>query len=273
MLDGIGTAAVRVAGSIVLDRDTGGSIERELDNRLAGEQWTFENYVGEDVTLTVESVTVRPKYSPQPEGGGIAQVEANNLFTSLEENRSKPNRIEQLQAIIHQQWISVVRLDIDEDNAKRIRPPGVSLYYLTTMTGLRSSVPNQGTSENISGIPGIRVANTREVQPDRLEMKVFHDGSVGDYRQRISGAIDILKHMQNNMDEFVSWYLMELHHSNKIDSEDEFTWDDPERVSKLCKYLYGFVPDLDTLADELEDINEQLINEDCDSFINNGQDE
>lgn len=262
MLDGIGAAVIRIGGLVVLNRDTGDAIEKELNERLAGEQWTIENYADEEVTLTVESITVRAKYSPQNEGRGIQQVEGENFFTDLENDRSAPTRLERVQAIVRNEWVSVVRLDIDGNDATCIRPPGLNLHYLSARTAMGTMTPDEDIPDSISEVPGMRVANTRAIQPDRLEMKIMYSGSVGAYRQAISGAIDVVTYIQAHMERYATWYLMELHHTSKMDSDDEFEWTDPERVAKVSEYLYGFVPNLDALAEELEDINDQLASND-----------
>jgi len=107
-------------------------------------------------------------------------------------------------------------------------------------------------------------------------MKIMYNGSVGAYRQAISGAIDVVTHIQTYMDRYATWYLMELHHASKMDSDDEFEWTDPKRVAKVSEYLYGFIPNLDALAEELEEINDQLasnreVSSDADSHGSPGE--
>lgn len=242
---------------ILRNQRTRHDIERELNDQLSGREWSLTSYEGQDTTLRIESVTVRAKYFPREEGRGVEQVEGDNFFTKLENKRSNNTFRENLHAIIKNRWITIIRVNIDSGDADILRPPGLNLSYITATRSIRftGQLPIEGST--LTSIPQVRIAQTHELQSDKLEMKVRYDGSVGEYSQRVSDAIDLLRDVQDDMDHYVLRFLLERHHSGKI-GEGEFSWPDEEQAEKLGEFLTGYPVDTDALAKRLEQLNEDM---------------
>ncbi|WP_188853811.1 hypothetical protein [Haloarcula argentinensis] len=259
MADGIGMAAVRIGTSLASSRQTASEIDSKLNEQIAGKSWSISNYRGGQTTITINSITVRPKFSPRKVNAGVQEAEGENLFTEYENERRSATLFERLSAIVQNKWITVVRLEIDGGNAEMLRPPGLSLKYVTSREAVRfNSHPEVGVEEMFS-VPAIRVVQPHDMGADKLEMKLPYEGSFGEYRRRISNSIDILKSIQAEPDLYVTRYLLELHHSSHHHSEgDEFEWANSEQVRKLGSFLIGEPVDLEALADHLDDMKREL---------------
>jgi len=221
-------------------------IEQKLNAQFAGEQFTISNYRGEEVDLTVEAIHARPKFSPLKEAHGIAQVEGENLFTQLENERIQPTLKEKLRARIFGKWITFVRLRIAGGDAASIRPAGVSIGHITATTSIRY----QGYDDNQriqAPVSPIRVADTHDLQSDKLEIKIRYDGQIGNYAERIADSINLLQEIQDEMEYYATMYLLELHDSGNTMTDDEFSWPDDEQARNLGKYLFERPIDADQL--------------------------
>lgn len=236
-------------------------IERELNDQFTGREWGFTNYKSEEVTIKIESIAVRPKYSPKKYGKGVAKVEADYFFTDLENERSSPTFTEKVHAVFKDRWITVLRLDIQNGGADLIRPPGLNLNYVTATTAMRQGGTALEEGKPIDPIPQMRIAETHDLQTDKLEMKIRYDGSVGEYNKRLSDAVDLVKHLQQDMDEYVIQYLLELHHSVQTSGGKGFKGPSAERASQLGEYLAGQPVELDLLEDKIRQIKEDIESE------------
>ncbi|MFC7130545.1 hypothetical protein [Haloferax chudinovii] len=256
MLVNLFVSALKVSIDIARDQQTGREVEQELNTQFAGEEWEITNYDGKEVTLRVESVTVRPKYRPQSYDGGIEQLEFDNIFSSLETERSKATPRERFEAILKDRWITVLQLTIDGGSIEDVRPPGLSLGYVTSTKSIRfdGQVPIDGP---VSSIPQMRVAQTHELQSDKLEMKIRFDGSAGEYRRKVADGVDLLQNVQDEVDQYVLRYLLELHHAGKVEDYDH-TWPDEDKARKLGSFLAGYPVALDSLAEFMEQINADI---------------
>mgnify|MGYP006267054635 CR=1 FL=1 len=94
---------------------------------------------------------------------------------------------------------------------------------------------NQRTQAPVSPI---RVADTHDLQSDKLEIKIRHDGQIGNYAERIADSIDLLQEIQDEMEYYATMYLLELHDSGKTMTNDEFSWPDDEQARNLSEYLF-----------------------------------
>lgn len=126
MIDLIGSS-FRAAIDLFQARESANDIEQMLNAQFTGEQFTISNYRGDELDLTVEAIHARPKFSPLEESHGVSQVEGENLFTQLEDERSQPTLKEKLRARIFGKWITTVRLRIEGGGAASIRPAGVNI--------------------------------------------------------------------------------------------------------------------------------------------------
>lgn len=256
MLVNLLVSALKVTIDIARDQQTGHEVERELNAQFAGEEWVITNYEDENVSLKIESVTVRPKYRPQSYDGGIQQLEVDNIFSSLETERSKATPRERFEAILKDRWITVLQFAINSGSIEDVRPPGLSLNYVTSTKSIRfhGQAPIDGP---VSSIPQIRVAQTHELQSDKLEMKIGFDGSIGNYRRKVADGIDLLQNVQDEVDQYVLRNLLELHHAGKVGDCDG-PWPDEDRARKLGTFLAGYPVDIDSLAEFMEQINEEI---------------
>lgn len=258
MLGSLLVSAGRVAIDSFRDQKMSQDIERELNAQFTGREWGFTNYNSEDVTIKIESIAVRPKYSPKKFGEGVAKVEADNFFTELENERSSPTFTERAYAVFKDRWITVLRLDLHDGGADLVRPPGLNLNYLTTTTAMRQGGSALEQEQSIDPIPQMRIAETHDLQTDKLEMKIRYNGSVGEYNKRLSDAVDLVKHLQQDMDEYVVQYLLELHHSIQTAEGEGFKGPGAERAKQLGEYLVGQPVELDSLEDVIRQIKEDM---------------
>lgn len=227
-------SASRVFLDVIVDRKTGFEIENDLNSRFRGNNWELTNFKGEPVELTVESIVVRPKYFPEEVSNGISKAEMDIGFTEYEKERAKPNAAERINAVFKNQWMTVVRLNIRGGDAGDIRPEGLNFGFAT----MRSPIVSDNDDIQIYHRQ-VRVAETHDLQSDKLEMKILFDGSVGEYTQHISNAIDVVKHIQENMDWHALVYLFEFHHSGKREQDSSSEWVPSERALKVGEYLVG----------------------------------
>lgn len=219
-------------------QESANDIEQKLNAQFAGEQFTVSNYRGEEIDLTVEAIHARPKFSPLEEPHGIAQVEGENLFTQLENERIQPTLKEKLRARIFGKWITIVRVRVEGGDAASIRPAGVSIGHITATTSMRY----QGYDDNQriqAPVSPIRVADTHDLQSDKLEIKIRYDGQIGNYAERIADSINLLQEIQDEMEYYATMYLLELHDSGKTLTDNEFSWPDKEQARNLGEYLFG----------------------------------
>ncbi|USZ73230.1 hypothetical protein [Natronosalvus halobius] len=249
-------SASKVAIEALRDQKTGRDIEGELNRELVGEKWCFQNYNHEEACISVESVTVRPKYFPKKERKGISSVEADQAFTKLEQERSSPTMSERLNAVLKDRWITLVRFNIQNGDLTQIRPDGLPIGYMTSSTAMRYD--GYKKRKLMNPIPAIRAAETHELQSDKLEMKIRYDGSLGEYRNRLSDSVDLLKHIQTNMDGYVLQYLCELHHSIQVSDEKGFSGKSAERAQLLGEYLVGHPVDIDRFEEFIEQFKNHL---------------
>ncbi|WP_440769657.1 hypothetical protein [Natronorubrum sp. DTA28] len=234
----------KVVADTILNRQTGSKIEKELNDHFNGWEKRITSYEGKPIKLEVESIAVRPMYWPKKLHGGILEAEAESYFTELEKERERSTVLERASAVTQGKWITVVRLNMEEGNAEDIRPDGLNLSFVTTKLSL-SEVGRQ-----------IRVAETSEIQSDKLEVKiVHHTGDIAEYREEINDTMDLLEHVQENMKEHVIWYLLELYHS--YDGGSDSTWPDDEQARKLG----GFLVDMPVTPEEVTAMVERVKDE------------
>lgn len=251
------TSLVRACTDVLLHKNTNEDVERDLNDQFLGESYTITSYLDETIELTIESINARPKYFPDGKRGEPRQVEANNFFTTLDENRSDNTFKEQFWAVFWNQWITVVRLGIDNGDAASVRPDGLPLGYVTTTTSTRFDGYGS-TPEALLPISQVRVAETHELQPDKLEIKIQYNGSVGDYAARLTDAMDLLQEIQDNMDRYVLWFLLDFHDGGMSHDSGEFRWPDEERASALGEYIMDHPVELDVLERTIFDIKTSI---------------
>ena len=258
MIGNLLISAGRVAIDTLRDQKMINDIERELNGQFTGRRWEFANYRNEEVTISIESIAVRPKYFPKKTGTGVAEIEADNFFTNLGNERSSPTFTEKAYAVFKDRWITILRLEIENGGADLVRPPGLNLDYVTTTTAMRKGGSALEESQPIDPIPQMRIAETHDLQSDKLEMKVRYDGSVGEYNKRLSDAVDLIKHLQQDMDTYVIRYLLELYHSVHGGGNSGFEGESEERAKQLGEYFVGHPIEIDSLENKLEKITEEL---------------
>lgn len=256
-------ASLSILLDLVQNQETGQEIERDLNAQFSGRTWTLTNYKEEDVKIEIDSITARPKFLPQESVNGAQEVEVENIFTKYEDSRESPTFKERLSAVMKSEWITVVRLSILDGNAESLRPSGLNLGYATSTRSLRLPGEWPPGSRGIAPIPHIRVAETHEVQSDKLEIKIGYSGSIGEYGNRVSDAIDLLRDVQDDMEVYVFKYLLELHHSGQINN-DEFAWPDRDQAMKLGSFFAGCSVDLDSLATVMDEFKSDLRTRDID---------
>jgi len=63
---------------VVLDtlrhQPTGSDIKSELNEQLVRDSWKIKGYDGHEVEIVIESITVRPKYSPKKSGKAFGKL-------------------------------------------------------------------------------------------------------------------------------------------------------------------------------------------------------
>ena len=245
---------------VLRNRESADDIESELNAQFNGKQFSVSNYQGEEIVLTLEAIRARPKFCPMEEGRGVAQVEGNNLFTEVEKKRDDPKFREKLWAMVFRQWITIVRLKIDNGDAESIRPTGLNFGYVTATTSIRYQGYDD-TPEFSRPISPIRVADTHGLQSDKLEIKIRYDGQIGNYAQRISDSIDLLQEIQDDMEYYGTIYLLDLHNSSRNPNEDGYSWSDEKRARDLSEFLFDHpveLGELERIASEMKsDINAQ----------------
>jgi hypothetical protein len=245
-LAGLGRLGVDIARGF----DTESDIETQLTDRFAGMERTFETYTGEQVTISVQDVTVRPKYRPQAERSGIHRVDSGSMFTQRDTDRDSATPLERLLAVYWARWVTVATLRLEPGGLDEIRPPGLNIKPLSTRATGRG-VPNtrtDGLPNEITAIPAIREAPGSRHQSERLEAKIPYDGSIAPYKQRLAGALDFLERLQEQMEKEATLYLLDLHQPGVADS-DETVWADPKRARELADYLFEDSVDLEILAE------------------------
>jgi len=200
----IGTAFGAIV-DFLQHRESKADIEQELNAQFNGRRFSVSTYQNEEINLIVDAIHARPKFAPTEEAEGIARVEADHFFTQLETERTDPTLKERLRARILGQWITTVRLTIENGDVDSIRPPGLNLGYITVTTAMRYQGYDQ-SSRSVTPISPIRVADTHDLQSDKLEIKIRHDGPVGNYAERITDSIALLQEIQDNMEYYATIY-------------------------------------------------------------------
>lgn len=252
MIGEILTGLSRVTASTLANRPTGATVESELNRQFGDREWSITNYRNEDVKLSVQSISVRPKYRPKGVHKGVEEVEGDHLFTHTGDENRTNTLLEKLSASFHNEWITKVQLHIENGNAESIRPSGIRLGYVMT----RKTMHFDGYSrerQHFPPIPPIRVRPTHEFQNDKLEMKDRYDGKIGTYPQRLDEAIDFLDEIQDQMESLALIFLLDLHKKGERE-----TWPDPERAATVGEYLYDEPVSLDALDEEFQTLKTEI---------------
>jgi hypothetical protein len=244
---------------VIRRRESAEDIERELNAQFNGKEYSVSNYQENDLDLTVETIHARPKFFPKEVDDGIANIEGDNLFTDLENEREDPTIKEKLWAMLTGQWITILRLNIDSGDAQTVRPPGLNFGHITATTSVRYQGYRE-TPHSMAPISPIRVADTHDLQSDKLEIKIQYNGSTGDYAERISDSIDLLQEIQDNMEYYATIYLLDFHDSGKKLNESGFSWPDKERAQYLSEYLFDHPVELDELEQFASEIKQNITN-------------
>lgn len=244
MIANLATASARALLDTYRKRETADDIESTLNQHLADEMRMVKGHDGEQIELRIESVSVRPKYRKRQVEGGVYTGEINTVFDSYSEDRESATTLERFLALLNDRWITVVRLELVTGDVGDLEPHGGDLSY---MTGRRALL-YEGYSEGDRLPPTIRVADTHEMQSDKLEIKIPFHGSVGEYRSRVADALDLLEDIQSNMKERMTLLLQELYQSNRFKSDGEFKWRDEERAQQIGEFVLDEPVDPDLLA-------------------------
>lgn len=257
MID-LAASLFRAGIDFFLKKGSAGDVERELNTQFGGKEFSISNYQDEEISLVVEAIHARPKFFERELSNGITEVEGDNLFTKLEKERGDPTFKEKLLARLSGQWITILTLKIDNGDSEKICPPGLNLGYITATTSVRYQ-GYEDTSRPIAPISPIRVANTHDLQSDKLEIKIQYNESMGDYAERISDSINLLQNIQDEMQYYATLYLLDLHYSGKTSNGDEFSWPDEQKARELSNFLFDQPVDLDELEQVASEIKTDFI--------------
>ncbi len=131
------SAITQVLADLVKSRRTGEQVERELDQHFGNFEAEVQSHTGKTVRLELESIRARPQFRGKKVGEGIWAIESWDGFSKYDENRTKPTVRERIDAILKDNWITVVRFNIRDGGLKDMRPDGLSLQYNSTILGAR----------------------------------------------------------------------------------------------------------------------------------------
>lgn len=250
-------SGARATFDIIMDRRTGYRIENELHSDFRGESITFRNYKNNQVELSVESITVRPKYTPENQSSDVQQIEVDDIFSSLEDSRNSSSFSERFKAILTNHWITIVTLQIDTGELEDVCPPGLSLKRLSIMAA--GTYSNEQDIDPIGFLtsPHVKGVETGEIHADKLKVKLPYSGSIGEYTEHITRAFDLIKRSQNQFQKYAFLQLLDLHHSHRSDHRNS-TWSDRERAEQLGEFIFDMPVDTNLLANTIEEFKEDM---------------